>query len=415
MPFLKKYTNKLIGLVFVCLAFFCLGSTSVVAQSSGLESVTDIIDFETLNTTNVNHQVSFKLPINSLAIETTDYVQINLQNFSSVTAATGITGQYSGTPVFTVDSGIVKITGIFVLPGETLTFTGITATNPGSPSQFGVTVSVTQNQAGTIIKNFGSTTASSNPGTVTVTAEVTVPQATIRISGFTAPTTFVSFIEGENVIGTDLAGQLGIFSKVFTAMEPGTYSISLYGIDEDSRATSIVPLTINAPAYQTTTVSNLLLSPTIEINSTSIPQGAPIYATGSAYPGTSITLFTDTPLRTYNASTSASGDWTTTISDTASYNPGDYRLYTLAQSGGLQSLTSRTIVFSITSASSSSSGTACGNISQGDLNCDSDIDLTDFSILMFYWATTNATADINSDGVVNLTDFSILMYYWGSI
>ncbi len=59
-------------------------------------------------------------------------------------------------------------------------------------------------------------------------------------------------------------------------------------------------------------------------------------------------------------------------------------------------------------------GTACGDISQGDLNCDNDINLVDFSILMYYWGTDSQAADISLDGLVNLTDFSIMMYYWGT-
>ena len=54
------------------------------------------------------------------------------------------------------------------------------------------------------------------------------------------------------------------------------------------------------------------------------------------------------------------------------------------------------------------------DISEGDLNCDSIINLTDFSILMYYWGTTDDTADINEDDIVNISDFSIMMYYWGT-
>ena len=55
------------------------------------------------------------------------------------------------------------------------------------------------------------------------------------------------------------------------------------------------------------------------------------------------------------------------------------------------------------------SGTVC----LGDLNNDGFVNLTDFSILLFYWNTSNANADINGDGIVNLTDFSIMLFHWG--
>jgi len=49
----------------------------------------------------------------------------------------------------------------------------------------------------------------------------------------------------------------------------------------------------------------------------------------------------------------------------------------------------------------------------GDLNSDGWVDLTDFSILLFYWQTTHPLADLNNDGIVNLTDFSIMLFHWG--
>lgn len=387
----------------------------VWAQSASLFDLTAIIGNDNVSAPNVQHTIGFTLPQNALSIDFGDYIQISLPNFSDVTAPTSISGQYSGTPVFSVEGTTVKITGIFVLPGRSITVNGITARNPDSASNYDVVVSVTLDEEGSVIKNIASTQAATHPGTVTMSAELAIPQAIIRITGFSAPGTFVSFTEGENVIGTDLTGPIGVFSKHFPAMEPGLHEISLYGVDLENRATSIVPLSINAPAFQTTTISNILLSPTLSINTNLVTQGDPLHATGSAYPGTTVTIFTDTPLRTYTASASASGDWTTTISDTDDYTPGDYRLYGLTQTtGGLQSLKSQTLVFTVVTSGSTPVGSPCGLISNGDLNCDDQINLTDFSILMYYWGTNDATADINEDEIVNLTDFSIMMYYWGT-
>lgn len=49
----------------------------------------------------------------------------------------------------------------------------------------------------------------------------------------------------------------------------------------------------------------------------------------------------------------------------------------------------------------------------GDLNNDGWVNLTDFSILLFYWNTSSPIADLNNDGKVNLTDFSIMLFHWG--
>lgn len=401
-------------IVILVSLFFAISFKFVYGQSAGIEDLIDVIDDTNLAATDVSHQIGFTLPISGLAIDPNDYININFPYFTDVTAATYITGQYSGTPVFSVAGTRVQITGIVVFPGNSITIGGITATNPAFVGQnFQVIVSVSEDAAGSIITKYGTTTASDGVGTVSVTADVENPRATIRITGYAGPYTFVSFTQGENVIGTDLSSMVGVYNKIFPALEPGVHEISLYGVDEDNRATSIVPLSINAPVYQTTTVSNILLSPTLEISDNTLLQGQDLYATGSAYPGTDITIFTDTPMRTYTANTSAAGVWTTTITDTEDYTPGDYRIYTLAQSGGLQSLASHKLVFSISTSGAGGGGAACGDISGGDLDCDGDVDLTDFSILMYYWAQENATADVNSDTFVDLIDFSIMMYFWG--
>lgn len=50
-----------------------------------------------------------------------------------------------------------------------------------------------------------------------------------------------------------------------------------------------------------------------------------------------------------------------------------------------------------------------------DLDFDGDVDIADFSILLYFWHQTNPEnkcVDINQDGIVGLVDFSIMMYQW---
>ena len=54
--------------------------------------------------------------------------------------------------------------------------------------------------------------------------------------------------------------------------------------------------------------------------------------------------------------------------------------------------------------------------SNSDLNRDGSVNLTDFSILVFWWGTnggdSNPPADINGNGRVSIEDFSILLFNW---
>jgi hypothetical protein len=50
-----------------------------------------------------------------------------------------------------------------------------------------------------------------------------------------------------------------------------------------------------------------------------------------------------------------------------------------------------------------------------DVNCDGRVNLTDFSILLFFWqqrTPSNGRADMNNDGIVDVVDFSIMLFQW---
>ena len=49
----------------------------------------------------------------------------------------------------------------------------------------------------------------------------------------------------------------------------------------------------------------------------------------------------------------------------------------------------------------------------GDLNNDNTVNITDMSILLSNYGTSNTTADINSDGTVNVLDLSVLLSHYG--
>ena len=64
---------------------------------------------------------------------------------------------------------------------------------------------------------------------------------------------------------------------------------------------------------------------------------------------------------------------------------------------------------SISLATSVSNGSS-GN--PADINNDGNVDVTDLSILLSNWNTSDTTADINNDGEVNIFDLSILLSNW---
>jgi hypothetical protein len=373
------------------------------ARQDGLWDASDVLN-TVLPGLTATHSISFTLPSNSFPIRDIDYIQIYLPDYTDVTAPTLITGDYSGIPVFSVQGNYARINGITVLPGARIGIEGITATNP-TDDQFQVIIMVTEDAEATRIKNITNIIATLNYANVSLTATLPMELANLRITGWTSPDTFLVFSESSAVLGTDVANLIGGFNRLFTGLQPTNHRITVYGIDSNNLTTSSYPLYIYTAGFQETTISNILLSPTLQINSSTFLPGEPIIASGSALPNALITLFVDTPIRTYYASSSAEGSWSYSITNTDEFVYGDYRIYALAQNEyGLQSLISNSINFSLR-PTLVPEGTSCGDISQGDLNCDSAINLTDFSIIMYYWGTADLAADINADGLVSLSDF----------
>ena len=135
---------------------------------------------------------------------------------------------------------------------------------------------------------------------------------------------------------------------------------------------------------------------------------------GETVPDSSVTISINSPLIQLSTTSDNNGNFSYTYTDTADMNPGDYQATAIVQTQtSYESSNSLAVDFTILSATSPTNPQepAC-NISTGDLDCDGKVDLTDFSILLYYWGTNSALADINGDGIVNLVDFSIIMYYW---
>lgn len=379
----------------------------------GLHGLSDVLSDITLGI-RTEHNISFTLPINSEPIYATDYIIIDFLDFIDPYAATLIQGNYAGEPIFSVEGQYVKITNITVMPGTFISIQGASAVNPYEEELFQLQVYVTKDQAGLEVKNHGTVIATKNWGAVSVTATIPAALGSLVVSGYSSPFSFIIFTEDNSIIGTDIANSLGSFTHYFSGLQPRVHNITVYGTDMLSRSTSFLPIEIYTAAFQQTTISNQLLSPALSLNASRFLQGDQIIASGSAMPGADITIFTDSPMRSYATSADINGNWTYTITDTYNYILGDYRLYALAQSSfGLQSIKSISHNFTIVT-DLETSGEACGDITGGDLNCDGKVDLTDFSILMYYWGSKNRTADINGDEWVNLTDFSIMMFYWGN-
>jgi hypothetical protein len=386
---------------------------SIVKAVAPLENVRDTINGAQLSTPGVTHDISFTLPVSAQQVVPSDRVVVELTDFSNVTPGLFAVGGF-GNPNFSVLGNRMTMTGYVVLPGATINILGVTATNPGPGHGFSFTVSIVDS-TGVNVRNSSSGEASQAGTFVDVSASVSSVLSTVAISGYTSPSSFVTITEDTTPVGTVLADGTGHFQQTLSALDPGQHTFRISSTDTQSNGSSQAILDLFLLPATLTNESGILLSPTFTLDKTDLAPGDTLTASGFSKPNSQINFFTESPLRSYSATSDASGIWSYTLpsEETQHYVPGQYRAYANVQDDfGNTSIVSNTLNFNITSPTDTNNPAPACDISHGDLNCDGKTNLTDFSILLFHWRTNHKLADINGDGAVNLVDFSIMMFYF---
>lgn len=254
---------------------------------------------------------------------------------------------------------------------------------------------------------------------VAVTATVTSlppeePDTIIAFSGQAYPSTEVTVRrDGESFLSTP-TNILGAFD-VSQVTDPGQYTFSISGRDADSLEGPVFNVTLELDEGTATTVSGIFLGPTIETDKMVVPLNDTITISGTTVPHSKVSVhIAPSPGKVYKATAGADGRWSKKITATAkTLPPGAYTVRARATApDGAISEYSRTLNFVVTEEAAPS---GCAGAAAGDIDCNGTTDLSDLSILLYYWNSTNVNnrrADINGDGVVNMVDFSILLYYW---
>jgi hypothetical protein len=206
------------------------------------------------------------------------------------------------------------------------------------------------------------------------------------------------------VISSFKAESSGIFEKIINGVAGGTYNFSTYAEDKKGVISEALGFTLTVLQDKITTVSGIFIPPTISLFPSTAERGEKISIFGQSFPESEINLYflPQTELKKINSD--INGNWLYSL-DTSGLNKGDYTVKAMAIYKDGQSSFSKIMPFSILKS-------VCRG---SDLNFDQNVDLVDFSILLYFWGQNqpaNRCADINGDGIVNIIDFSIMMYWW---
>jgi hypothetical protein len=212
----------------------------------------------------------------------------------------------------------------------------------------------------------------------------------------------VTFLDNGNVAGTTVADSASFFDKTLLSLSNGVHTISLYGSDTSGRTTLTLSFDVMVISGSTVTLSGFLLPPTLSVTKPVLKRPEAQQSTGAARDNSTVSAFfnNSTPI-VKQVGTGATGQWTANVPEI--FHLGTHDTSALVQDGnGGQSVLSQSLPFTV--------------VLSADLNVDTRVNLTDFSILMFNYGRStppNLAADINDNGgAPDLVDFSIMMFHW---
>lgn len=232
---------------------------------------------------------------------------------------------------------------------------------------------------------------------------------TVVLQGLAQPKAELTILkDGQVATGGILADAGGNFKVSLTTLTAGTYTFGIWTEDIQGRRSITFSFTATITQGMTTTIGNIFIPPTIELDKTGVKKGEILNILGQSTPQSTITITINSPVEIIkNTSTTDDGNWNYPLNTSVLDDGVHYTKAKAVTDGGLESSYSKTVSFGV------GEGVAPGKVKKANINGDNKVNLIDFSILLYNWGTPkNKAADFNDDGWVNLTDFSIMMYQW---
>ena len=161
----------------------------------------------------------------------------------------------------------------------------------------------------------------------------------------------------------------------------------------------------------TATISNVFLAPTIGVSNSEIKKGDPLDIFGTTVPKAVVISYVNSAKEFVNKVTASStGIWFKQF-DTSELEYGNHSTYSRASVNDRITEKSNVVAFVVGDKTVKSEAPS----KRSDLNNDGRVDITDFSMLLYYWnkkPPVTSKADINKSGLVDVIDLSIMLYDW---
>ena len=236
----------------------------------------------------------------------------------------------------------------------------------------------------------------------------------VIISGFAFPDSDVTFLIDGEVLDTINADGDGSYEVTLDEIARGAYNFGIYAEGDDGVRSSTFSTSFTVTGARTSELSNINVVPSINVEPDPVDPGQTLTVSGFALPNAEVTiengLLDASAAEIRTVTSDGNGRWSTTY-DTSSFSRGTYQIRARAEQ--TDTLGRNTTFSDYTFYGVGQTADVPLNT---DLNRDGSVNLTDFSILLFWWNSnggdSDPPADINQDGRVSLTDFSILLFNW---
>ncbi|MFA6552952.1 MAG: dockerin type I repeat-containing protein [Patescibacteria group bacterium] len=248
------------------------------------------------------------------------------------------------------------------------------------------------------------------------------PDTIVIFKGIAYPSSNLTISEGATILSSFTLTAQARFEVTYKTT-PGNHTYTIVGTDSDGIQGRTSNFTLTMSEGTTTTISGIFLGPTITIDKSTITAGETATLSGTTAPNSTVNVTISTSTSgtsaasgpqqaVHTASSDNNGRWLQLVrANDLSTGPYTAKAQSIEPSLNSVSEFSKTLAFEVKGGTSDQ----CSTSLAADINCDGKVNLIDFSILLFFWNTTNPTnarADINHDTHVNITDFSILLFYW---
>lgn len=236
----------------------------------------------------------------------------------------------------------------------------------------------------------------------------------VNFSGIAYPLSRVYLLRDGNMTSVTIADQNANFSFSLNGLSTNIYFFSIYGEDFKGRKSSLFSFPIYVVKGTTVNISNILLSPTVDINKKIVKKGENLVIFGQSVPNKEITISVLSDKEyVFNVFSNFLGTYFYNL-DTSILAIGQNQAKSRFSFDAKSSLYSFPTAFFVTESDNKKDDLFICSLIRGDLNCDKHVNLIDFSILAYWYKKNNppSRVDLNGDKKITLIDFSIMVFNW---